>query len=261
MTPRPRAAPGAEVTLTVGDPGGASIGVPVDVMFVLDATGSMGDEIEQLRSTMADVARRLDELSVQPDIRFAMTVYRDEGDAFVTSVFDFTDDVAAFTAALEAVVADGGGDTPEALDEAMAASLSEPSWRDPATTVQFSFLVADAPPHIDRQVETPYTASIADAAARGITIHAIAASNTDDSAEIVFRQVAQATGGRFVFLAYGDGTQATGPSTDIDALDYEELPLGELVVRLVSESLATLTGTAVDTPPETVPPTNPPGQD
>jgi hypothetical protein len=253
---------GDDVTITLDQPGGAAAGVAVDVMFVLDATGSMGDEIAQLRTTMIEVAQRLDALSVQPDIRFAMTVYRDEGDAFVTSTYDFTDDVAAFTEALAAVVADGGGDTPEALDEALAAALGEPAWRDPATTVQLMFLVADAPPQIARQVPTPYTQSIVDAAARGITIHAIGASNTDDQAEVVFRQVAQATGGRFVFLAYSDGATATGPNTDIDALDYEELPLGDLVVRLVSESLATLTGAEVDAPPATtVPPTNPPGQD
>lgn len=253
---------GDEVTITLDQPGGAAAGVAVDVMFVLDATGSMGDEIGQLRTTMIEVAQRLDALSVQPDIRFAMTVYRDEGDAFVTSTYDFTDDVTAFTDALAAVVADGGGDTPEALDEALAAALGEPAWREPATTVQLMFLVADAPPHTDRQVPTPYTQSIADAAARGITIHAIGASNTDDQAEVVFRQLAQATGGRFVFLAYSDGTTATGPNTDIDALDYEELPLGDLVVRLVGESLATLTGAEVDAPPSpTVPPTYPPGQD
>jgi hypothetical protein len=63
-----------------------------------------------------------------------------------------------------------------------------------------------------------------------------------------------------VFLAYGDGTQALGPGTDIDALDYEELPLGDLVVRLVSESLADLTGTTLSRPPESTT-TNPPGQD
>lgn len=253
---------GDEVTITLDGPGGASAGVPVDVMFLLDATGSMGDEIGQLRSTMIEVAQRLDALSTQPDIRFGMTVYRDEGDAFVTSVYDFTNDVAAFSAALDAVVADGGGDTPEALDEALAAALGEPSWRDPATTVQLMFLLADAPPQVGRQVPVPYTASIADAAARGITIHSIGASNTDDHAEVVFRELAQATGGRFVFLAYDGGGTATGPSTDIDALDYEELPLGDLVVRLVSESLATLTGDVVEAPPSTtVPPTNPPGQD
>ena len=80
----------------------------------------------------------------------------------------------------------------------------------------------------------------------------------------MFRQIAEATGGRFVFLAYSDGTTATGPSTDIDSTDYEKLPLGELVVRLVTDTLSTLTGTTVAAPPEsttTVPPTNPPGQD
>ncbi len=255
------AAPGETVRLDLATSGEVGEGIAVDVMFVLDATGSMGDEIGQLRSTMIDVAERLGSLDVRPDIRFAMTVYRDEGDTFVTLTYDFTGDVDAFVAALAAVTAEGGGDTPEALDEALAAALGEPAWRDPATTVQLAFLVADAAPHVERQLERPYTASIADAAARGITMHAIAASSTDDAAEFVFREIALGTGGKFVFLTYGADGAALGSSTDIDALDYEELPLGDLVVRLVTEALAGLTGGDVTPPPtSTVPPTNPPGQ-
>jgi hypothetical protein len=103
-----------------------------------------------------------------------------------------------------------------------------------------------------------------DAIARGIKIIPIASSESDDQAEAVFRQIAEATGGRFVFLSYGAGGAATGPSTDIDRTDYEELSLDDLIVRLVSEELAALTGESVpDTVPDTVvtvPPTNPPGQ-
>ena len=60
----------------------------------------------------------------------------------------------------------------------------------------------------------------------------------------MFRQIAQATGARFVFLSYGAGGAATGPSTDIDSTDYEELALDDLVVRLVAEEVAALTGDA-----------------
>jgi len=143
----------------------------------------------------------------------------------------------------------------------MAAALGDPSWRDPASTVQLVFLVGDAAPQVGRQVDTPYTASIVDAARRGVTVHAIAASNTDDSAEVAFRHIAQGTGGRFVFLTYGAGGTATGPSTDIASTDYEELSLDDLVVRLVGEELAALTGTTFGAPsPDPVPPTDPPGQ-
>lgn len=180
----------------------------------------------------------------------------------MTATYDFTDDVAAFQAALDDVRADGGGDTPEAVDEAFAAALAEPGWRDATSTVQLVFLVGDAAPQVGRQVQQPYTASIQEAAARGITVHVVAASQTDDPAELAFRQIAQGTGGRFVFLTYGAAGAATGPSTDIAATDYEELSLDQLVVRLVGEELAALTGEpfVAPDPVSTVPSTDPPGQ-
>ena len=160
------------------------------------------------------------------------------------------------------MVADGGGDYPEALDEGLADALAVPSWRDPAATVQLVFLVADAPPHVDRQVAVPYTESLAEAVGRGIKVFPVASSESDDQAEAVFRQMAAATGARFVFLAGGADGAATGANTDIASTDYEELPLDALVVRLVGEELAALAGTTFTPPPTTVapPPTNPPGQ-
>ena len=192
-----------------------------------------------------------------------MTLFRDEGDVFVTSTFDFTGNIDDFHAALVPVVAEGGGDIPEAVDEAFAAGLSEPTWRNAESTVQLIFLVGDAAPQVSRQVDQPYTDSILEASARGITVHVVAASQTDDPAEHAFREIAQGTGGRFVFLAYGagGGGTATGPSTDIASTDYEELSLDDLVVRLVGEELAALTGATFELPPQsTVPPTNPPEQ-
>ncbi|MCU1502624.1 MAG: hypothetical protein JWM12_1978 [Ilumatobacteraceae bacterium] len=257
------ATPGTDVGLSLTTNGGAAVGVPVDVLFLLDVTGSMGDEIDQLKATIADVAIQLAELPERPDIRFGMTLFRDEGDAFVTSTFDFTGDVATFEAALADVVADGGGDTPEAVDEAFAAALDRPHWRDPATAAQLVFLVGDAAPHVERDVQQAYPDSIHAAQARGVTVHVVAASATDDAAEHAFRAIAEGTGGRFVFLAYGAGGAALGEHTDIAATDYEELSLDDLVVRLVSEALDTLTGTVTPTPSTTstvVAPTNPPGQ-
>ena len=187
-----------------------------------------------------------------------MTTYRDEGDEFLNRTFDFTPDIGDFSEALSAVVALDGGDYPEALDEALAAALSRPSWRSAADTVQLVFLVADAPPQVLRQVPVPYTDSMRDAARRGIKIFPVSSSGTDDQAEFVFRQLAQFTGARYVFLTYGAEGRATGASTDIDQRDYEELSLDDLIVRLVAEELAALHG-PTDTEPTETPQT--PGND
>ena len=255
------AAPGSTVALQAAVAGGGPDPVALDVMFLLDATGSMGDEIGRLKDTIDAVAAQVDGFDSKPDVRFAMTLYRDQGDMFVTSTFDFTSDIGAFRAALNDVVAEGGGDYPEALEEGLASALSEPSWRDPASTLQLVFLVADAPPHIDRQVPVAYPAAVVDAVSRGIKVFPIASSESDDQAEAAFREIAAATGARFVFLSYGALGAATGESTDIAATDYEELPLDALVVRLIAEQLVALSGTQVEVPPTTLPPvTNPQGQ-
>jgi hypothetical protein len=252
--------PNSTVSLTAASEAVGGL-VALDVMFLLDATGSMGDEIDRLKTTIDSVAARVAAFEVQPDVRFAMTLYRDEGDVFVTSTFDFTSDVEAFRAALQNVVADGGGDYPEAVEEGLAEALTAPAWRDPAETLQLVFLIGDAPPRLDRQVPTPYPAAVIDAIERGIKVFPIASSESDDQAEAVFRELAVATGARFVFLSYGAAGTATGESSDIESTDYEELALDDLVVRLIAEEVADLTGADPGVPDVTVPPpTNPEGQ-
>ena len=251
------ALPGDTVTLVVESSTDVASPVPLDVLFLLDATGSMGDEIDRLKVTIDQVAEQVNALDPRPDVRFAMTLYRDEGDAFVTSTYDFTGEVGAFRSALSDVVADGGGDYPEALDEGLAEALAAPAWRDPSEAVQLVFVVADAPPQVGRQVEVPYIDSMRDAVTRGIKVFPVASSESDDQAELVFRQLAVTTGAPFVFLSYGAGGAATGPSSDIDSTDYEELALDQLVVRLIDEELSALAGDDGEPvpPPTTVPPT------
>ena len=214
--------------------------VALDVLFLLDATGSMADEIDQLKFTIGEVAQRIGDLPAGVNLRLGMTLYRDIGDTFVTANFNFTSDVDRFTRAIEVVVADGGGDYPEALDEALTDALGRPTWRPAEQAVQLVFLIADAPPQIARQVPTPYTESMIDAAGRGIKIFPVSSSGTDDQAEFVFRQLAQFTGGRYVFLTYGAGGRATGAATGIGERDYEELSLDDLIVRLVTEEIDAL---------------------
>lgn len=224
------------VSLPVRRPEGPA---KLDVHFLIDTTGSMGDEIDRLKDSVRSVAERISALPGEADLRLGMTVYRDRGDLFVTRTFDFTSSVDVFKTALAEVRADGGGDTPEDLNAGLHEAVTSPSWRGD-DTVKLVFLIADAPPHLDYQGGADYAADVRAAARRGIKIMPIASSGLDDQGEYVFRQLAHITMGRFTFLTYGADGASPGDQTDHHVSDYAVLALDDLVVRLVSDELRPL---------------------
>jgi hypothetical protein len=233
---------GGQWTVTLTDPPRNS-STTLDLLFLLDATGSMDDEIDKLKASMADIADQIARLPERPDVRYGLVIYRDRGDRFVTRQYDFTYDLAQFQHTLAAVRADGGGDTPESLNEALAVSLQGMSWR-AEDAVRLIILVGDAPPHLDYGEQYTYDAAMIDAVARGIKIFPVGASNLDETGEYVFRQLAQFTGGKFVFLTYAEGSDPSsgpGAETEHDVETYSVDTLDRLVVRLVREELAQLT--------------------
>ena len=212
-------------------------GVPLDILFLLDSTGSMADEINQIKETLLSISSRIADLPSQPDLRFGMVSYRDRGDEYVTRVYEFDRDVSRFLEAVRGVHADGGDDEPESLNEALHVAVQMPEWRlDDA--VRLVFLVADAPPHLDYPQDYDYAVEMADAKRRGIKIFSVATSGLNAQGEYIFRQIAQHTMGRFIFLLYhGEGGT---PSTPHDVAGYTVERLDDLVVRLVEEELAAL---------------------
>ena len=212
-------------------------GVPLDILFLLDSTGSMSDEINQIKQTLLSISSRIADLPSQPDLRFGMVSYRDRGDEYVTRVYEFDRDVSRFLEAVRGVHADGGDDEPESLNEALHVAVQEPEWRlDDA--VRLVFLVADAPPHLDYPQDYDYAVEMAEAKRRGIKIFSVATSGLNGQGEYIFRQIAQHTMGRFIFLLY-EGEGGT-PSTPHDVGGYTVERLDDLVVRLVEEELAAL---------------------
>lgn len=213
----------------------------LDVLFLIDATGSMADEINQLKENIRAISARIDEMPSQPDVRFGMVTYRDHGDEYVTQVTDFTPQVEDFSEILNQVQANGGGDYPEDLNEALSQAVHEPEWR-VENTVSLIFLVADAPPHLDYGQQNHYADEMLQAATRGIKIYPIASSGLDEQGEYIFRQLAQTTGGRFIFLTYGeDGPGSTGTETEFQVSDYTVSALDDMVIKIVEEELAPLT--------------------
>jgi uncharacterized protein YegL len=217
----------------------------LDVLFLLDATGSMGDEIGQIQNTIVSIAERIDQIKPRPELRFGLVTYRDHGDEYVTRVNDFTADVGAFRQILLNVSAGGGGDMPEALNEGLHAAIQEVHWDTDA--VRLTFLVADAPPHLDYQ-DYDYVQETQMAVAQGIKVYTIAASNSDDEAEYVFRQLAQQTLAHFIFLTYQPG-QESGPPGDttthsVDPQSFTVERLDDLVVQVVQRELAQAIGSS-----------------
>ncbi len=212
--------------------------VRLDVLFLIDATGSMSDEIQQLKDNMISVSERIHALPSAPNVRFGMTIYRDRGDLFISRTFDFTSDIQAFTDELADVVAEGGGDYPESLNEGLHSALELPEWRI-EETVSLIFLIADAPPHLDYSQDYDYAQEIFNATEDGIKIIPLASSGLDDQGEYIFRQLAQMTGGKFLFLTYGAGG-GPGDDTTHHVDDYSVLSLDDLVVKVVEEELEPL---------------------
>jgi hypothetical protein len=209
--------------------------VALDLHFLLDTTGSMGDEIEQLRTSLDAIATKLDALPQKPAVHYGLTVYRDTQDAYVVRSHDFTD-LETFRKELARTTADGGGDTPEDLDDAFHDAVNGPAW-DSDGAVQIVFLVADASPHLGDQGPTSYAKDVLVAQRKGIEVVPLAASGTDDPAELVFRQLEEYTLGTFFFLTYG-----TGDTTDRHVSGYQTGTLEEQVVGHVTARLKAYTG-------------------
>jgi von Willebrand factor type A domain len=211
----------------------------LDIAFLIDATGSMGDEIDKLKRSMRAVAEQIARLPSRPDVCYGLVAYRDRGDAFFVRGADFTNDLAAFQNQLAQLRADGGGDKPEALNEALHTAVHRLSWRGDGTA-RMVLLVADAAPHLD--YGSPYYDNDAAAAlAKGIKLFAVGASGLEPAGEYVFRQAAQYTGGRFVFLTYAnpsDPSSGPGRETVHEVRNYSVETLDALIVRLVREEMA-----------------------
>jgi von Willebrand factor type A domain-containing protein len=204
----------------------------LDVAFVVDATGSMGDEINYLKSEIQNIVDSV--RGTYPDVsaRFALVVYRDEGDEYVVRSFDFTADVAVFRKRLSEQGADGGGDYPEAMERGLGA-IHQLSWRS-GNTARLTFLVADAPTHTQN-----YQAFLREAnRARlsGIKVYPVAASGVADEAEYLMRLAAQLTLGRYIFLTNDSGIGDSHAEPHIPC--YQVQLLKHLLVRAIGSELA-----------------------
>lgn len=203
----------------------------LDIAFVVDATGSMGDEINYLKTELADVIKRVKDQNEHLNLRTASVFYRDHGDQYLTRQSDFSPSVTTTLDFIQNQYAAGGGDFPEAVDEALDAALNRLSWSTEARG-RILFLVLDAPPHQADSVVKRLHQLVYKAAAMGVRIIPITASGINKDVEFLMRSMALATNGTYVFLTdhSGVGNKHLEPSTD----SYEVQKLNDLMVDLIN---------------------------
>jgi hypothetical protein len=231
----------ARPVLVSNQPGGQTIGLTassaaqrpdkLDLMFVIDTTGSMGDEIRYLQSELRAIIQSVTEKHRGVDIRLGFVFYRDEGDDYVTQSIGFDRDIGRQQEVLARQSANGGGDYPEAMDQALIRAVGQ-QWRPDA--VKSMFLVADAPPHNDKFGRAWAAAEAA--RAKRIHITPIAASGVAGEAEYAMRAMAAATQSRYLFLTddSGVGNRHAAPAIDC----YLVTRLDALVRRVVDSQLS-----------------------
>jgi hypothetical protein len=228
----------------------------VDLVFLLDATGSMADEIDHIKQTVGSIAERIEQMPGSSAPRFALVAYRDRGDDYVTKQWDFTSDVGQFSANLANVQAGGGGDIPESVNAGLHDAIHLQGWADNSVGrhLRMIVLVGDAPPHLDYANDYSYPQLLSEAAASGIKIFPVGASNLEADGEYIFRQFAQVTQGQFVFLTYANGVSgAPGEYTDKHVSDYTVQNLDSLIVGLVAGEVSNQTGQQVEVSGQSVP--------
>ncbi len=202
----------------------------VDIAFVVDATGSMGDELRYLKAEMNDIIFKSKQISSKLNFHFANVFYRDEGDAYVTRQMNFSRVLSESVQFINEQQAGGGGDYEEAVEFALDSAINNLSWNEEARA-RILFLILDAPPHNTAENQTKMKELAEQAAAKGIRIVPVGASGIDKSTEYLMRTLAISTNGTYTFLTNhsGIGGDHIEPTTD----DYKVETFNDLLVRVL----------------------------
>jgi uncharacterized protein YegL len=180
----------------------------VEVAFVLDTTGSMDGLIEGAKKKIWSIATTIADTNPDAELRMAIIAYRDQGDDYVTKVFPLTDDIQDLYGDLLAFKAEGGGDWPESVNEALDVAVTKLEWgkgsQKPDDDSRIIFLVGDAPPHMDYKQDRKYRAVIKDARSKGIIVNAVQAGEAEDTMR-VWRSIAQLGKGDYIPIPQDGG--------------------------------------------------------
>jgi hypothetical protein len=185
----------------------------VEVVFVLDTTGSMGGLLEGAKKKIWSIATEIEKAKPKPDVLVGLVAYRDKGDAYVTKVTGLTENLDKVYGELMEFRAQGGGDGPENVRQALHDALTKIEWSKDRETLRILFLVGDAPPHLD-YTDVPTIEELCQTAAkREIIVNTVRCGVHAETGRI-WQDIALKAEGKFVTIDQAGGVIAIATPFD-----------------------------------------------
>ncbi len=207
----------------------------VEVVFVVDATGSMGDEISYLQAELMDVLKRVTQTPIVDNLRTGAVFYRDHSDDYLVRKSDLSDGATTTLNFIDNQSAGGGGDNPEAVEVGLETAIEQMNWSKDAVA-RIVFFVLDAPPHQTPEIQDKMNTLTAKAAHKGIRIIPMLASNAHGETEYIMRTMAISTNGRLLFLTDDSGIGDAHAEPSVGPYRVEKA--NDLLFRLILEFAA-----------------------
>ena len=179
----------------------------IEVCFVLDTTGSMGGLIAGAKEKIWSMANEIISAKPTPEVRIGLIAYRDKTDAYTTKVYPLSNDIDDIYAKLMAFKAQGGGDTPESVNQALNEGVTKMEWSKDQKVLKIIFLVGDAPPHMDYKQDVKYMDSCKLAMKKDLIINTIQCGNMAATTPI-WMEIARNAEGKFARILQDGGVMA-----------------------------------------------------
>lgn len=185
----------------------------IEVCFVLDTTGSMGGLIAGAKEKIWSMANEIISANPTPEVCIGLIAYRDKTDAYTTKVYPLSNDIDDIYAKLMAFKAQGGGDTPESVNQALNEGVTKMKWSKDKNVLKVIFLVGDAPPHMDYKQDVKYLDSCKLAMKKDLIINTIQCGNMVATTPI-WQEIARSAEGKFARILQGGGVMAIATPFD-----------------------------------------------
>lgn len=169
----------------------------IEVVFCLDATGSMSGLISTAKEKIWSIVSELSQTQPAPTIKLGMVFYRDRGDAYITKVIPMTLDIDSVYTELLGIQAGGGGDSPESVNQALDEAVTQMNWTRGYNVYKTVFLVGDCAPHMDYKNDVKYQVTCKLAAEKGITLNTIKLGTQCTDAIPHFKAIAECSNGEY----------------------------------------------------------------
>ena len=200
----------------------------IEVVFILDTTSSMSGLIQAAKEKIWSIATTMASAEQAPDIRMGLVAFRDRGDTYVTRVLDLSQDLDSMYASLMDLKAQGGGDGPESVNQALYDAINRISWSADDNVYKVAFLIGDAPPHMDYNNDIKFPVTLEMAKRKGIVVNTIQSGQSAHTAP-VWKNIAQ--------LGYGEYFQVENSGNAVAVATPFDKKLSELAASLESTRL------------------------